>query len=64
MPIHFSLRKEVIELEGTVTVKEALKQLKLSPESFFMIRDGVLLNENDVLRNGEHVKIIAVISGG
>ena len=64
MPIYFSLRKEEHELQGTITVKEALKQLELSPESFFMIRDGVLLNENDVLRNGEHVKIVAVISGG
>lgn len=64
MPIHLSLRKEELELEGTITVKEALKKFGLSSESFFMLRDGILLNENDVLRNGEHVKIIAVISGG
>jgi len=64
MPIYFSLRKEEHELQGTITVKEALKKLGLSQESYFMIRDGILLNENDVLRNGEYIKIIAVISGG
>ncbi len=64
MPVTFTFRKEEYKLEGTLTVKEAFKRLKLLPESHFMMRDGTLLNENDVLRNGETIKIIAVISGG
>lgn len=64
MPVILILRKQEFQLEGTLTVKDALKKLDLSPESHLVVRDGNLLTENDVLRNGETVKIIAAISGG
>lgn len=64
MPVTLVLRKKEYYVEGTVTVRDALKQLGLSPESHLVVRDGQLLNENDVLRNGEVVKLVAVISGG
>lgn len=64
MPVILILRKQEFQLEGTLMVKDALKKLDLSPESHLVVRDGNLLTENDVLRNGETVKIIAAISGG
>lgn len=64
MPVILILRKQEFQLEGTLTVKDALKKLDLSLESHLVVRDGDLLTENDVLRNGETVKIIAAISGG
>lgn len=64
MPVTLILRKKEYTVEGTITVKEALKQLGLSPESHLVVRDGKLLTENDALRNGEVVKLVAVISGG
>jgi len=64
MPVTLILRKKEYTVEGTVTVKDALKQLGLSPESHLVVLDGRLLNENDVLRNGDVAKLVAVISGG
>lgn len=64
MPVILTLRDQTFELEGTLTVKDALRKLGLSLESHLVVRDGQLLNDNEVLRNGEKVKIIAVISGG
>jgi len=64
MPVTLILRKKEYTVEGTVTVKDALKQLGLNPESHLVVLDGRLLNENDVLRNGEVAKLVAVISGG
>ena len=65
MAIKFILRKKEYELEGkTITVKEALRQLDLSPEAHLLVREGDLLNENDVVRDGDVIKIVAVISGG
>lgn len=64
MPVILIYRKQKLEVEGTLTVREALQQLGLSPESHLIVRDGELLNENDVLRNGEEVKVISAISGG
>ena len=64
MPVTLILRKKEYTVEGTITVKDALKQLGLSPESHLVVRNGQLLTENDALRNGEVVKLVAVISGG
>ncbi|TLN21746.1 MoaD/ThiS family protein [bacterium] len=64
MPVTLILRKKEYTVEGTIAVKDALKQLGLSPESHLVVRNGELLTENDVLRNGEVVKLVAVISGG
>lgn len=64
MPVTLIFRKQEYLLEGTITVKEALKQLGLSSESHLVVNQGELLNENDVLRNGDTVKIISAISGG
>ncbi len=64
MPVKLILRKQEYLVEGTITVKEALKRLNLSIESHLVVRDGHLLTENDSLRNGETVKIISAISGG
>lgn len=64
MPVTLILRKKEYTVEGTISVKEALKQLGLSTESHLVVRNGELLTENDALRNGEVVKLVAVISGG
>jgi sulfur carrier protein ThiS len=65
MAIIFTLRKKEYQLaETTIQVKAALQQLNLSPESHLLVRDGELLNENDWLKDGDKVKIVAVISGG
>ncbi len=65
MAIKFTLRKQEFQLEGpSIQVKAALQQLKLSPEAHLLVRNGELLNENDYLKDGDEVKIVAVISGG
>jgi sulfur carrier protein ThiS len=65
MTIKLILRKKEYELEGkTISIKQALEQLSLSPEAHLVVRNGELLNEKDVLRDGDVVKIVAVISGG
>ncbi|MHB0988225.1 MAG: MoaD/ThiS family protein [Bellilinea sp.] len=64
MPVILILRRQEFQLEGTLSVKDALRQLNLSPESHLVVRGGELLTENDALRNGETVKIVSAISGG
>ncbi len=65
MPIKLTLRKQEFQLDGpSIQVKTALQQLQLSPEAHLLVRNGELLNENDWLRDGDEVKIVAVISGG
>jgi sulfur carrier protein ThiS len=65
MAIKLVLRKKEFQLEQkSIQVKAAFRELDLSPEAHLMVKDGQLLNENDYLRDGDEVKIVAVISGG
>jgi sulfur carrier protein len=65
LPIKLTLRKQEFTLDGpSIQVKTALQQLNLSPEAHLLVRNGELLNENDWLKDGDEVKIVAVISGG
>ncbi len=66
MAILFILRKQEIalEVEHTLMVKEALQRLGFSAETHLVVKDGELLNENEPLRDGDRVKLVAVISGG
>lgn len=65
MSIKLILRKkEYLIEEKSIQVKTALQRLQLSPEAHLLVRAGELLNENDWLKDGDEVKIVAVISGG
>lgn len=65
MTIKLILRKKEYQLEEkSIQVKQAFQVLNLSPEAHLMVRNGQLLNENDYLKDGDSIKIVAVISGG
>ena len=65
MEIKFILRDETLVLEEkSIKVKYAMQKLYPSMQSYLPVRDGVLLNEGDTIRNGETIKLISVISGG
>lgn len=64
MSVLVELRKKSIELPAPVKVKDALQQLNLPPETFHVLRNGVIVDDEEWLQNGEKVKLIPVISGG
>ena len=54
----------LLEPSKNLSVKRAMVQLNILPESYLAIRDGELLTEHEPLRNGDTIKLIPVISGG
>ncbi len=52
------------ELKGGMTVRSAILKAGLDPEAVLAVRDGKLINEETILKNGDIIKLIAVISGG
>lgn len=59
------LRKQIYPLpDRSIQVRLALEKLGFSPESYLVVRNGELVNENETLREGDHVRLVAVISGG
>jgi sulfur carrier protein ThiS len=52
------------ELEGRMTVRQAIEKVGLIPETVLAVRDGKLLTEDTVLEPADTVKLVSVVSGG
>jgi sulfur carrier protein ThiS len=58
------LRKKEYEVRAGMTLLDALKRSNIVPESVIATRDGELITEDEILKDGDVIKLIAVISGG
>lgn len=56
--------KRIVLEEKEITAKEILKRLGLSREYAFVVKDGNILDENEIVREGEEVRVVNAISGG
>lgn len=62
--ITLTLRGKETILPANISVHQALKRLGLSPEGYLVVRNGEVITEDQLLRPGERVRIVPVISGG
>ncbi len=62
--MHIVYRDQTWDFDEALTVRQLLKRLDLLPETVLVVRDGVLLTEDQTLHPGDTVKIVAVVSGG
>ena len=58
------LRNKEYEVKPGMTLLSALQKVNVVPESVIATRDGEMILEDEILRDGDEVKLIAVISGG
>lgn len=58
------LRDKEYEVNAGTNLISALKKCSIVPESVIATRDGEMIVEDEVLNEGEVIKLIAVISGG
>lgn len=59
-------RKETkeVELPEGASVGDALKALRLHPDAWIAVREDEPIPLDEPLRDGDRVKLIAVVSGG
>jgi sulfur carrier protein len=58
------LRDKVYEVRAGMSLLDALKKSNIVPESVIAIRDGEMITDDEILRSGDEIKLVAVISGG
>ena len=58
------LRNQEYEVKPGMTLLSALQKINVIPESVIATRDGEMILDDEILRDGEEIKLIAVISGG
>jgi sulfur carrier protein ThiS len=64
MSVLLTLRDKEYTVRPGMTVRSALKKVGIQPESVIPTRDGQLITDDEILRDGEHIRLISVISGG
>ena len=52
------------EVRAGMTALDAILKVGLDPQSVLPVRDGKLINEATILRQGDVIRLVAVISGG
>jgi sulfur carrier protein ThiS len=58
------LRDKQYEVRPGMTLLSALEKVGVLPESVIATRDGEMILEDELLKDGDVVKLVAVISGG
>lgn len=64
MAVKLVLRDKEYEVRAGMTLLDALKQSNIVPESVIATREGEMILDDELLQDGDVVKLIAVISGG
>ncbi len=64
MPVQLILRDKTYDLKPGMTLRSCLEKIDVEPESVLAVREGVMITDDEILNEGEVVKLIAVISGG
>jgi sulfur carrier protein len=58
------LREKEYEVKPGMTLLSALQKINIVPESVIATREGEMILDDEILKDGDMVKLIAVISGG
>jgi sulfur carrier protein len=64
MTVKLILRDKEYEVKPGMTLLDSLKKISVLPESVIATRNGEMILEDEILKDGDVIKLIAVISGG
>ena len=58
------LRNKEYEVKPGMNLLSALQKINIIPESVIATREGEMILDDEILKEGDVVKLVAVISGG
>jgi len=58
------LRDKAYEVRAGMSLLDALKKNNIVPESVIAVRNGEMITDDEILRSGDEIKLVAIISGG
>jgi len=64
MTVKLILRDQQYEVRAGMTLLDALKKSAIVPESVIATREGEMILEDEILKDEDVIRLIAVISGG
>ncbi len=64
MPVKLVLRGKEYEVKPGMTLRSSLLKIEINPVSVLATRQGELITEEEILHEGDVIKLVAVVSGG
>lgn len=64
MAVKLILRDKEYEVKPGMTLLSALQKINVVPESVIATREGEMILNDEILKDGDVIKLVAVISGG
>ena len=64
MTVKLILRDKEYEVRPGMTLLASLGKISILPETVIAMREGEMILEDEILKDGQIVKLISVISGG
>jgi len=64
MTVKLILRGQAYEVKSGMTLRHSLLKIDLQPEAVLATRQGEMITEDEILKEGEIIQLVAVISGG
>lgn len=64
MTVKLILRGKEYEVRPGMTLQASLEKIQVLPEAVIAMREGELILEDEILKDGQVIKLVAVISGG
>jgi len=59
-----TLKNKTYQVRSGIPLYKAFKQLDLPLNTYLAIRKGELITEDEMIKAGDQIKLMAVISGG
>ena len=62
--MQITFRDKKYEIKGGISARDAIKKIGVDPEAVLVVVNGKLVTDDAVLKDGDDVKLVAVVSGG
>jgi len=62
--MQITFRNKTYDVKPNSTARDAIKKIGLDPEAVLVTINGKLVTDDAILREGDEVKLVAVVSGG
>jgi len=64
MNVKLTFRTREYSIQAGMTLRSALIKLEIPVESVLAVREGILITDDEILLEGDEIRLVPVISGG
>ena len=62
--VELVFRNKKYTVKSDIAARDALKKIGIEPEAVLVVINGKLTTDDVILKDGDEVKLVAVVSGG